>query len=68
VAVNFAECGTELPRSCLVGPGATVQTHPSVTAAVDYEGELTVVIGRQGRDISRAQAMSHVWATPLSTT
>jgi 2-keto-4-pentenoate hydratase/2-oxohepta-3-ene-1,7-dioic acid hydratase in catechol pathway len=49
------------PGSCVVGPGATVQTHPSVTSAVDYEGELAVVIGRQGRDIARAEAMSHVW-------
>lgn len=49
------------PGSCVVGPGATVQTHPSVTSAVDYEGELAVVIGRQGRDIARAEAMSYVW-------
>jgi 2-keto-4-pentenoate hydratase/2-oxohepta-3-ene-1,7-dioic acid hydratase in catechol pathway len=49
------------PGSCVVGPGATVQTHPSATSAVDYEGELAVVIGRQGRDIARAEAMSHVW-------
>jgi 2-keto-4-pentenoate hydratase/2-oxohepta-3-ene-1,7-dioic acid hydratase in catechol pathway len=49
------------PGSCVVGPGATVQTHPSVTSAVDYEGELAVVIGRQGRDIARAEAMNHVW-------
>jgi 2-keto-4-pentenoate hydratase/2-oxohepta-3-ene-1,7-dioic acid hydratase in catechol pathway len=49
------------PGSCVVGPGATVQTHPSVTSAVDYEGELAVVVGRQGRDIHRAEAMSHVW-------
>jgi 2-keto-4-pentenoate hydratase/2-oxohepta-3-ene-1,7-dioic acid hydratase in catechol pathway len=49
------------PGSCVVGPGATVQTYPSVTSAVDYEGELAVVIGRQGRDIARAEAMSHVW-------
>jgi 2-keto-4-pentenoate hydratase/2-oxohepta-3-ene-1,7-dioic acid hydratase in catechol pathway len=49
------------PGSCVVGPGATVQTHPSVTSAVDYEGELAVVIGRKGRDINRAQAMNYVW-------
>jgi 2-keto-4-pentenoate hydratase/2-oxohepta-3-ene-1,7-dioic acid hydratase in catechol pathway len=49
------------PGSCVVGPGATVQTFPSVTSAVDYEGELAVVIGRLGRDITRAEAMGHVW-------
>jgi 2-keto-4-pentenoate hydratase/2-oxohepta-3-ene-1,7-dioic acid hydratase in catechol pathway len=49
------------PGSCVVGPGATVQLHPSVTSGVDYEGELAVVIGRQGRDINRAEAMGYVW-------
>jgi 2-keto-4-pentenoate hydratase/2-oxohepta-3-ene-1,7-dioic acid hydratase in catechol pathway len=49
------------PGSCVVGPGETVQTHPSVTSSVDYEGELAVVIGRQGRDIDRTQAMGYVW-------
>ncbi len=49
------------PGSCVVGPGASVQTYPSVTSEVDYEGELAFVIGRQGRDIHRAEAMGYVW-------
>jgi 2-keto-4-pentenoate hydratase/2-oxohepta-3-ene-1,7-dioic acid hydratase in catechol pathway len=49
------------PASCVVGPDAPVPTHPDVTAAVDYEGELAVIIGRGGRDIRRDQAMAHVW-------
>jgi 2-keto-4-pentenoate hydratase/2-oxohepta-3-ene-1,7-dioic acid hydratase in catechol pathway len=49
------------PASCVVGPDAPVPTHPNVTAAVDYEGELAVIIGRGGRDIRRDQAMAHVW-------
>ena len=49
------------PASCVVGPDAPVPTHPGVTAAVDYEGELAVIIGRGGRDIRRDQAMAHVW-------
>jgi 2-keto-4-pentenoate hydratase/2-oxohepta-3-ene-1,7-dioic acid hydratase in catechol pathway len=51
---------TKLPSS-VVGTGAVVETHPSVTSAVDYEGELAVVIGRSGRNISRANAPSYVW-------
>jgi 2-keto-4-pentenoate hydratase/2-oxohepta-3-ene-1,7-dioic acid hydratase in catechol pathway len=49
------------PGSCVVGPDATVPTHPNVTSAVDYEGELAVIIGRAGKDIARADAMDHVW-------
>ncbi|HEY9215614.1 MAG TPA: fumarylacetoacetate hydrolase family protein, partial [Ancylobacter sp.] len=49
------------PASCVVGPGATVETHPGVTSAVDYEVELTIVIGKGGRDISRADALDHIW-------
>ena len=33
-----------------------------VTAKMDYEGELGVVIGRPGRAIARAAAYDHVWA------
>ena len=33
-----------------------------ITAQVDYEGELGVIIGRPGRAISRANAYQHVWA------
>jgi 2-keto-4-pentenoate hydratase/2-oxohepta-3-ene-1,7-dioic acid hydratase in catechol pathway len=49
------------PATCVVGPDAPVPTHPSVTSAVDYEGELAVIIGRGGHDIHRDQAMAHVW-------
>ena len=49
------------PGSCIVGPGEPVSTHPSVTSEVDYEGELAVIIGRAGRDIAHADAMSYVW-------
>jgi 2-keto-4-pentenoate hydratase/2-oxohepta-3-ene-1,7-dioic acid hydratase in catechol pathway len=33
---------------------------PRVSQKVDYEAELVVVVGRRGRDISEADAMSHV--------
>lgn len=49
------------PATCVVGPGATVETHPNVTNSVDYEVELTIVIGRGGRDIKRADALKHIW-------
>ena len=49
------------PATCVVGPGATVETHPTVTSSVDYEVELTIVIGKGGRDIKRADAFDHIW-------
>jgi 2-keto-4-pentenoate hydratase/2-oxohepta-3-ene-1,7-dioic acid hydratase in catechol pathway len=49
------------PPSCVVGPDAPVSTHPNATTAVDYEGELAVIIGRGGGDIPRSEAIAHVW-------
>src|SRR5258706_6451470 len=49
------------PANCVVGPGAAVETHPNVTAAVDYEGELAIVIGGHGRNIKRTDAWGYIW-------
>lgn len=51
---------TKVPE-CVVGPGQVVQLPGSVSSQIDYEAELAVVIGRGGRNISRAAAMSHVY-------
>ncbi|BDB29422.1 fumarylacetoacetate hydrolase family protein (plasmid) [Cupriavidus sp. P-10] len=49
------------PASTIIGPGATIPRHESVTSQLDYEAELGVVIGKAGRNISKADAMSHVF-------
>ncbi|MDB5797492.1 MAG: hydrolase [Paucimonas sp.] len=49
------------PASTIVGPNDDVFSHPQATQEVDYENELTVIIGRGGRGISRADAYGHVW-------
>jgi 2-keto-4-pentenoate hydratase/2-oxohepta-3-ene-1,7-dioic acid hydratase in catechol pathway len=49
------------PASTVVGPGATVSLHKHVTSAVDYEVELTLVIGKAGRDIPKDKAFDHIW-------
>jgi 2-keto-4-pentenoate hydratase/2-oxohepta-3-ene-1,7-dioic acid hydratase in catechol pathway len=49
------------PASTVVGPGATVSLHKHVTSAVDYEVELTLVIGKAGRDIAKDKAFDHIW-------
>jgi 2-keto-4-pentenoate hydratase/2-oxohepta-3-ene-1,7-dioic acid hydratase in catechol pathway len=49
------------PSNCVVGPGARVEMHPGVTDMVDYEVELTIVIGKGGRNISREDAFKHIF-------
>jgi len=49
------------PANTVTGPGETVSLHPHVTSAVDYEAELTLVIGKGGRDIPAARAYEHIW-------
>ena len=51
---------TKVPE-CVIGPGEDVLLPTGVSTQIDYEAELTVVIGRGGRNITRAQALSHVW-------
>ena len=47
---------------CVVGPHDAVRLPgAAVSAQIDYESELAVVIGRGGRDIARSRAMDHVF-------
>jgi 2-keto-4-pentenoate hydratase/2-oxohepta-3-ene-1,7-dioic acid hydratase in catechol pathway len=46
--------------SSVVGPGAEIRWDPALTAQVDYEAELAVVIGRTARRVSEADALDHV--------
>jgi 2-keto-4-pentenoate hydratase/2-oxohepta-3-ene-1,7-dioic acid hydratase in catechol pathway len=48
------------PATSVVGPGDDV-VHHAITKELDYEVELTVVIGTGGRDIPRADALKHVF-------
>jgi len=48
-----------LPQS-LVPPGAPL-VRPSASTALDFEGELAVVIGTGGRDITAERAFDHVF-------
>jgi 2-keto-4-pentenoate hydratase/2-oxohepta-3-ene-1,7-dioic acid hydratase in catechol pathway len=52
---------TKVPQT-VVGPGAEVRLPgAAVSAQIDYEAELTVIIGRGGRNITRTDAMQHVF-------
>jgi len=65
---HILEMGRELPTSptlfaklprALTDPFADIEL-PSVSANVDYEAELAIVIGRPGRDVTREAAWEHV--------
>jgi 2-keto-4-pentenoate hydratase/2-oxohepta-3-ene-1,7-dioic acid hydratase in catechol pathway len=51
---------TKVPE-CVIATGETVRYPHGVSAQVDYEAELAVVIGREGRGISREEALTHVF-------
>jgi 2-keto-4-pentenoate hydratase/2-oxohepta-3-ene-1,7-dioic acid hydratase in catechol pathway len=51
---------TKVPE-CVVGPHDDVLIPVGISSDIDYEAELTIVIGKGGRNISRAEAMNHVF-------
>ena len=52
---------TKVPET-VVGPGAEVRLPgAAVSTQIDYEAELTIVIGKGGRNISKADALNHVF-------
>ncbi|MFC4055268.1 fumarylacetoacetate hydrolase family protein [Actinomadura syzygii] len=68
-AEHAAEGGLDVPAepvvfakfpSALIAHGETVEWDPAVTAQVDYEAELAVVIGSPARHVSERDALGHV--------
>jgi len=52
---------TKVPES-VVAPGADVHLPgAAISSQIDYEAELTVIIGQGGKNIARADAMKHVY-------
>lgn len=49
------------PRTALVGHRGHVLRHAGLTNSLDYEVELAIVIGKQGRDIPVERAFEHVF-------
>jgi 2-keto-4-pentenoate hydratase/2-oxohepta-3-ene-1,7-dioic acid hydratase in catechol pathway len=65
---HAAESGMAIPKepvvfskfpTALIGPDQEIRL-PKVSNEVDYEAELVVVIGREGRHIPKSQAMQYV--------
>jgi 2-keto-4-pentenoate hydratase/2-oxohepta-3-ene-1,7-dioic acid hydratase in catechol pathway len=54
------------PPSTVIGPDAAIQVNTDVTKEVDWEVEVTVVIGPGGTDIARGAAMNHVFGYTIA--
>ncbi len=50
----------------VIGPHTPIDPHPYITSEVDYEGELAVVIGREGHDISAQTAKDYVFGYTIA--
>jgi 2-keto-4-pentenoate hydratase/2-oxohepta-3-ene-1,7-dioic acid hydratase in catechol pathway len=48
------------PQDALTGPFDDVSIHPDAQGMLDYEGELTVVIGQDAKNVSAADALKYV--------
>ncbi|MGM0425592.1 MAG: fumarylacetoacetate hydrolase family protein, partial [Thermodesulfobacteriota bacterium] len=48
------------PPSAVIGTGQSI-VYPGLSQEVHYEGELAVVVGKQGRNISPEQAQEHIF-------
>ncbi|HWK70297.1 MAG TPA: fumarylacetoacetate hydrolase family protein [Burkholderiaceae bacterium] len=51
---------TKLPE-CVVGPNDQVVLPGAISSQIDYEAELAVIIGTGGKNISRDDALKHVF-------
>lgn len=51
---------TKVPQS-VIGPNEPIRYPTGVSDQLDYEAELTVIIGKGGRGIRKADALKHVW-------
>jgi 2-keto-4-pentenoate hydratase/2-oxohepta-3-ene-1,7-dioic acid hydratase in catechol pathway len=51
---------SKVPES-VIGPGDAILFPAEVSTAIDYEAELTIVVGQGGKGIKAADAMKHVW-------
>lgn len=48
------------PPDRLAGPLEEIQIHPDAQELLDYEGELTIVIGKDGKNIREEDALDYV--------
>ncbi len=62
---KFPQFFTKAPET-VIGPDEWTHAHTGVTQWLDYEVELTLIIGTAGSNISLDKAMSHVWGYTIA--
>jgi 2-keto-4-pentenoate hydratase/2-oxohepta-3-ene-1,7-dioic acid hydratase in catechol pathway len=62
---KYPQFFTKAPE-CVIGPDEPIPDHAGVTQWLDYEVELAVVIGREGRDIPAERALDHVFGWTIA--
>lgn len=53
------------PAASVIASGDAVDPHTDLTQALDYEGEIGVIIGRRCSKVGRDEAMDYVWGYTL---
>jgi len=48
------------PADALAGPYDDISIHPDAQAQLDYEGELSVIIGKDAKNITESEALNYV--------
>jgi 2-keto-4-pentenoate hydratase/2-oxohepta-3-ene-1,7-dioic acid hydratase in catechol pathway len=49
------------PATCVVGPGEPIRRPRAYAGKIAFEGELGIVIGRQCKDVTAAEAFGHIF-------
>lgn len=49
------------PYTSVIGPEEEIQSYPGLTQELDYEGELVVIMGKRGKDISKEDAFDYIF-------
>ncbi len=74
-ADHISELGNEVPQapllfskftSSVTGHGSAITWRSSLTAQVDWEGELAVVIGRRAANVSEADAQQYIFGYTIA--
>ena len=74
-AEHARELGNEAPSeplvfavmpSAVIGDGDVIEWEAEMTAQVDWEGELAVVIGKRARKVSQDEALDHVFGYTIA--
>lgn len=56
---------TKAPH-CVIGFGEPIESHSHLSKWMDWEAELAVVIGKEGRDIAPSSALSHIFGFTIA--